>query len=316
MALVTLPYSKTILYGTYASFRVAVNFRVNSSLGDTYPTPGTLQIDTTTITFEEKDLLSPLHFIKKVKEHGVINWVVDWNGLDNYIYLTSTTTGSKLEPTITLLTLTNVFFDSQLFTDGSSPPIEPLDDIYLGGKYPIEVTITSALGTAKLYGSTGTLEQQAVQTLIYTEIPLTLGKTSITDPSINFLRVAYNGSSSIKVILRRVSPLGTGSGNGAPGLSPEMFGDDNTIYWRLEGETVWRHLLDIGEDSMKTKRVDNVGDYIYIGEAEVGTLESSPLWRISRVYINPTDGDVITLWAGGTALFDKVWTNRLGLSYT
>lgn len=72
----------------------------------------------------------------------------------------------------------------------------------------------------------------------------------------------------------------------------------------------------IAEDAVPyAKRTDVVSDsLIYIGEAIPGTAESSPQWRISRLTF-AVDGDVTTQWAGGTALFDKVWADRAQLEY-
>lgn len=64
------------------------------------------------------------------------------------------------------------------------------------------------------------------------------------------------------------------------------------------------------------KLADFVGsDVIYKGEAIPGSLTSSPVWRISKVTI-ALDGDVSEQWAGGTAEFNKIWDNRLALSYS
>lgn len=63
------------------------------------------------------------------------------------------------------------------------------------------------------------------------------------------------------------------------------------------------------------KRVDFISDNeLYKGEAAVGSLESSPVWRIRKIIL-AVDGDVIETWASGTANFDKIWANRLSLSY-
>lgn len=70
------------------------------------------------------------------------------------------------------------------------------------------------------------------------------------------------------------------------------------------------------DDIMYSKRVDFVGSsQIYRGEAAVGSSNSSSVWRIRRITIG-VDGDVTEEWAGGTALFDKVWDNRAVLSYS
>ena len=67
---------------------------------------------------------------------------------------------------------------------------------------------------------------------------------------------------------------------------------------------------------MYSKRVDTISDNeMYIGEAAVGTPESSLAWRIRKVVITP-EGDISETWANGTSLFNKDWSDRLSLTYT
>ena len=69
-------------------------------------------------------------------------------------------------------------------------------------------------------------------------------------------------------------------------------------------------------DEVLSKRTDFVGETtIYKGEAQVGASEGSAVWRIRQLLIG-VDGDVTEIWAGGTALYDKVWTSRLTYSYS
>ena len=70
------------------------------------------------------------------------------------------------------------------------------------------------------------------------------------------------------------------------------------------------------EDEMPlAKRTDIVNDnLIYQGEAQPGTLSSAAGWRIKKLIIG-NDGDVDTLWAGGTAEYVNVWNDRAALSY-
>lgn len=70
------------------------------------------------------------------------------------------------------------------------------------------------------------------------------------------------------------------------------------------------------EDIVYAKQTDFVGDTdIYKGEAVVGSALSSSVWRIRKLVIS-VDGDVSEKWASGNANFDKIWDNRLSLSYT
>ena len=64
-----------------------------------------------------------------------------------------------------------------------------------------------------------------------------------------------------------------------------------------------------------TVRIDFVSDSaMYRGEADPGASESDAKWRIKYVTFG-ADGDVTELWAGGTADFNKVWADRLTLTY-
>lgn len=70
------------------------------------------------------------------------------------------------------------------------------------------------------------------------------------------------------------------------------------------------------EEMPFAKRTDFVGDdIIYRGEAVVGSVESSPVWRIRKIFIG-VDGDVTETWVNGDALYDKKWSDRLTLNYS
>ena len=61
-------------------------------------------------------------------------------------------------------------------------------------------------------------------------------------------------------------------------------------------------------------RLDEVGQTTYIGEADPGSLDSSPVWRIKRMI--ETGPDIAITWAAGTSDFNDVWDDRLILSYS
>lgn len=68
--------------------------------------------------------------------------------------------------------------------------------------------------------------------------------------------------------------------------------------------------------SDEATRVDVASSTItYVGKAPVGTAEGSAAWKIYRLTTN-AEGDVTTEYAGGTTTYNKVWTNRAGLSYS
>jgi hypothetical protein len=74
-------------------------------------------------------------------------------------------------------------------------------------------------------------------------------------------------------------------------------------------------------EEVNAQRVDeeSSGSVLYIGEADPGTLDSAAGWRIKRITFTVDGGgneDSVTEWAGGDSNKDKIWNNRLGLSYS
>lgn len=71
------------------------------------------------------------------------------------------------------------------------------------------------------------------------------------------------------------------------------------------------------DDLVFAKRVDFVSDaLLYRGEADPGSAESASVWRVRQITFAASDDDVAETWAGGTADFDKVWTDRAGFVYS
>ena len=65
------------------------------------------------------------------------------------------------------------------------------------------------------------------------------------------------------------------------------------------------------------QEIDFDGDYIYKGQADPGSATSAAVWRISRTYLNPADGDAETKWADGVGTFTKIWDNhKTTISYS
>ena len=52
---------------------------------------------------------------------------------------------------------------------------------------------------------------------------------------------------------------------------------------------------------------------LYVGEAEAGTSDDVPLWRIKRIDVS--DDNAVVTWADGNILFDNVWTDFTNLNY-
>ena len=64
-----------------------------------------------------------------------------------------------------------------------------------------------------------------------------------------------------------------------------------------------------------TKRVDVASATVsYIGEAQAGSSESDPVWRIQKSVSN-AEGDLNIFFANGSDNFNNIWTNRVGLTY-
>lgn len=60
-------------------------------------------------------------------------------------------------------------------------------------------------------------------------------------------------------------------------------------------------------------RVDQVSSsLVYLGEAAIGSGESSLVWRVRKIDLN---NPISIKWAG-TGIFDQSWTNRASLTYT
>lgn len=89
----------------------------------------------------------------------------------------------------------------------------------------------------------------------------------------------------------------------------------STTLGTLEYNDGTRWISGSDEDMAYSKRVDFVTDTLfYRGEAVPGTQPNEPAWRIRRLTV-AADCDVIEEWANGNANFDKVWDDRLILTY-
>lgn len=75
-----------------------------------------------------------------------------------------------------------------------------------------------------------------------------------------------------------------------------------------------RYFLQHMNRALATRYVAVNSALAYAGEAEPGAMGSEPVWRIKRLD-TAANGDVIVLYANGTASFDKVWDERASYSY-
>ena len=65
-----------------------------------------------------------------------------------------------------------------------------------------------------------------------------------------------------------------------------------------------------------TKRLDydGSGNLIFLGEAEIGSLEASAVWKIVRLTYNGSD-ELTDVEHAGEALYAHVWNDRATESY-
>ena len=63
-------------------------------------------------------------------------------------------------------------------------------------------------------------------------------------------------------------------------------------------------------------RLDDTGDLTYVGKAIPGSIESAAVWQIFRMDETAGGGDLDIEWADGESAFDKVWDDRMTLSYS
>ncbi len=69
-----------------------------------------------------------------------------------------------------------------------------------------------------------------------------------------------------------------------------------------------------GASSYLTKLEEASGTVTYVGKAAIGSSDAAAVWQIQKL---ETVGDLFSVsWAGGDALFDKVWNDRASLIYS
>ena len=67
----------------------------------------------------------------------------------------------------------------------------------------------------------------------------------------------------------------------------------------------------ISGTALYDSRLDDGSTYLYVGEANPGTANSSTGWRIKRY----TQSDLTGKWADATSAFTKIWDNRATYTY-
>ena len=61
---------------------------------------------------------------------------------------------------------------------------------------------------------------------------------------------------------------------------------------------------------------DTNGNLIYFGKAGRGASKAAAVWNIVRLTYDANSQLTDMQWADGNALFDNVWDDRAGLSYS
>jgi hypothetical protein len=106
-----------------------------------------------------------------------------------------------------------------------------------------------------------------------------------------------------------------------PITKPDMIGSGHNS---PEAWMMWEQLGHVGntqdgeafqrtQKANETVRVDDAGTYVYVGYAVVGSSTSAAVWKIKRI---KTTNVVEVLYAGGTAFYNSIWSNRASLSYS
>ena len=62
--------------------------------------------------------------------------------------------------------------------------------------------------------------------------------------------------------------------------------------------------------------IDTVNSYKYIGSSVPGSATSAALWKIKRIDLTDSGGDIPILWANGSAELTQVWDDRLTQTYS
>lgn len=182
-------------------------------------------------------------------------------------------------------------------------------------------TLVTAPRIQTIISSGNRIEINSTETTIRNNLTTTLGTG--TPVSTEIIKNQIEDSASIINALGAPGPRGEPGADGAPGANSllELVDvdtvppqDGNSLVWnsarnKFEFRTIDGSTIP-DEEMIFSKRIDFVGDeIIYRGEASVGSLDDSPVWRIRLITMAP-DGDVSEKYAGGLATFDKIWTQR------
>jgi hypothetical protein len=171
------------------------------------PTTGTLIIAGVTVTLAAADILSPAAVASKIAATSISGFTTVVNIPQmtpdiTTVSLTSTTVGPITVPTAVLGTATNISIINKVVTQGVAfPTIGALDDIWIGGKTPVGLTLGYTGGTAPdIQPSYGTYADQSAGALVYgTALVLSGGQITLTQPT-NWLRLTTKASNTQAIL--------------------------------------------------------------------------------------------------------------------
>jgi hypothetical protein len=101
------------------------------------------------------------------------------------------------------------------------------------------------------------------------------------------------------------------------GVSVGQFGtiDLGNLNYTVVGNIIVLSAPDSGGTVVDdAKRIDTVGNVIYMGYADPGSAETDPVWKIKRV-TDQGGEDFKTEWANGNSNRTNRWSERLALTY-
>jgi hypothetical protein len=181
----------------------SVNSYYTSALNSQPPTTGTITVAGVTVTLAAADILTPAAVAAKIVATSIAGYTVtiftpQMSTDIATVSLTSTTVGPITVPTVVLGTATNILFINKIITQGIAfPSIGDLDDIWIGGRTPVGLTVTYTGGTIPdIKAAYGTYADQQAGTLVYgSALTLSGGQITLTAP-VNWLRMTTKASNT------------------------------------------------------------------------------------------------------------------------
>ena len=161
---------------------------------------GTLTIAGTTVTLGVTDILTPQAVATKIAGTAIAGYTV--YAIRDQVTLVNNTLGHSTIPVLALGTATQIQFFDQQWVDGVVVPTNG-DDIFIGGRTPVTITLTSTGGTPTVGASTGTPQDQIAGTLTYVTQTLSGGAVTLTTPW-NYVKITnFNAATTATLYITR-----------------------------------------------------------------------------------------------------------------